>query len=50
MALSEGFKEAQWLGGFVGELIMKECVPTLFCDNQSAIDLAMHQNCYYRRT
>ena len=50
MAVSEGFKEAQWLKGFVSELMMKECVHTVFCDSQSAIDLAMHQNCYYRKT
>ena len=50
MVVSKGFKEAQWLKGFVGELMMKKCMPTVFCDSQSAIDLAMHQNCYYRRT
>ena len=49
MVESEEFKEAQWLKGFVSELMMKECVPTVFCGIQSAIDLAMHQNCYYRR-
>jgi hypothetical protein len=50
IAVSEGFKEAQWLKGFVSELVMEECFPTVYCDSQSAIDLASHQNCYYRRT
>ena len=42
MVVTEGFKEAQWLGGFVGELKMEKCVCTVSCDSQSIIYLSMH--------
>ena len=50
MALTEGFKEAQWLGGFVGELKSGGCVPMVYGDSQSAIHLARNPNSFHRRT
>ena len=50
MAITEGFKEGQWLGSFIGELKVERYLPIVFCDSLSAIDLVMNQNSYYRRT
>lgn len=48
IALTEGFKEVQWLRGFVGELQSAKCVPVVYGDSQSAIHLA--KNSFHRRT
>uniref|UniRef100_A0A803MUH4 Retroviral polymerase SH3-like domain-containing protein n=1 Tax=Chenopodium quinoa TaxID=63459 RepID=A0A803MUH4_CHEQI len=40
MALTEGFKEAQWFGGFVGELRSERCVPMIEEASGSVEDLS----------
>lgn len=47
--ISMGFKEAYWLGGFVGELRLERRVNTIFCESQSFIALAMNSNYNYKR-
>ncbi|MCO5608199.1 hypothetical protein L7F22_062405 [Adiantum nelumboides] len=40
VALSEACKEAVWLARLVKDLGLKQCLPVLHCDSQSAIALA----------
>ena len=40
IALSDAFKEAMWLKGFVSEILGVEVKTTLMCDSQSAIHLS----------
>ena len=50
MAITEGFKEAYWLSGLVGEFGLVRDAPVVYSDSQSAIHLAKNQNSYHRRT
>lgn len=45
----EPLKEAIWLRGLVGDLGFQQKLTTMFCDNQSAIDLT-NNPMYHERT
>ena len=49
MAITEAVKEAIWLQGLLKELGVEQKSITIFCDNQSAIQLAKNQ-VYHART
>ncbi|XP_073137926.1 secreted RxLR effector protein 161-like [Henckelia pumila] len=49
IAVSEAIKEAIWLKGMLGELGIDQRKITIFCDNQSAIQLSKHQ-VYHERS
>ena len=49
MAITEAVKEAIWLQGLLGELGVGQESITIFCDSQSAIQLAKNQ-VYHART
>ena len=48
-ALTEAIKEALWLDGISKELGLKNCVPKVFCDSQSAIHLSKN-SVFHKRT
>src|SRR3972149_2966399 len=43
MAITEGFKEACWLSGLVGEFGLVRDAPVVYSNSQSAIHLAKNQ-------
>ena len=49
MALTEAIKEALWLRGISKELGLRDCVPKVFCDSQSAIHL-FKNSAFHERT
>ena len=49
MALTEAIKEALWLTGLIEELKLKQEIITVYCDNQSAIQLTKN-SVHHERT
>ena len=49
MALIKAVKEALWLSGLVRELKLEQKAITVFCDNQSALQLSKNQ-VFHERT
>ena len=49
MALTEAIKEVLWLHGISKELGLRDCVPKVFCDSQSAIHLSKN-SVFHERT
>ena len=49
MTLTEATKEALWLQGLIGEVVVKQATVPVFNDSQSAIYLSKNQGFYERK-